>query len=103
MNRIDVLKNLEIELNTYKALIQLEKNDSYRKCLREKIDSLEFAIGEIKSSIPKVKIHEFLDSNKNWCIRVHVNDELVDSKNIEFISERKTAPEVPVQEQSKGE
>ncbi|GAB6170054.1 hypothetical protein JCM1393_25140 [Clostridium carnis] len=54
---------------------------------------------DVAGRIPKVKIHEFLDSNKNWCIRVHVNDELVDSKNIEFISERKTAPEVPVQGQ----
>ena len=44
------------------------------------------AINQLDNSTAKVTINEFLDRNKNWCIRVKVNDEVISDENIEFIA-----------------
>lgn len=56
--------------------------------MKERVQAYDLILNQIEGKQPKVRIKEFLDSNKNWCINVFVNDELISNKNIEFISNR---------------
>lgn len=85
MNREEVIKILRSEKSATKVLRLLRSN---QKELDEKEKAYEFAINELERNEPKVKITEFLDSDKIWKIRVLVNGEFISNENIEFISER---------------
>lgn len=98
MNREKVIAILREEQKTLKVMAEIHVNTQRKKQLEDRVQAYEFVINEIEGNQPKVKVNEFLDSNKNWCISVSVNGELIGNENIEFISKR-TAQEVPVQEQ----
>ena len=102
MKREEVIKILTVELEILRPMIAMQKGSLSRKAIENQVQAYEFAVKALSNSIPIVKINEFLDINKKWCIRVMVNGELIDDENIEFISKRGTAQEVPVQEQLDG-
>lgn len=83
--RIEILKQEKI---TLELLAEVTTDDDRKKVLKERVQAYEFTINEIEAKQPKVRINEFLDSNKNWVINVLVNDELIANENIEFISKR---------------
>lgn len=85
MTREEVINILKSEKSATKVLKLLRVN---QKELEKKEKAYEFAINELERNQPKVKINEFLDSDKIWKIRVSVNGELINDENIEFISER---------------
>lgn len=93
MNRKEVIKHLKAELSMDKTLIEIISNTDKKKLIMKRIQAYEFILNELYGAMPRVKINEFLDSNKNWCIRVLVNGELIDNENIEFISTGRTAQE----------
>lgn len=82
---IDILKQ---EKTTIELIAEVTKDDKRKKELKERVQAYELAINEMEGKQPKVRINEFLDSNKNWCRNVFVNDELISNENIEFISKR---------------
>ena len=76
------------ERRTLELIAEVTRDDKRKKELKERVQAYELAINELEGKQPKVRIKEFLDSNKNWCINVLVNDELISNENIEFISNR---------------
>lgn len=94
-NIINILKN---EMSTIKLMQLIRRNGRTQKELEEKEKAYEFAINELEGNQPKVKINEFLDSDKKWKIRVLVNGEFIDDENIEFISDRRNSEENNVME-----
>lgn len=98
MTRNKIINILKNEKSAIKVLKLLRRNGRAQKELEEKEKAYEFAINELEGNQPKVKINEFLDSDKKWKIRVLVNGELIDDENIEFISERVDSEKDKVQE-----
>lgn len=88
MDRQRNIKILKQEKITLELLAEVTTDDERKKVLKERVQAYEFAINELEGNQPKVRINEFLDSNKNWVINVLVNDELIANENIEFISSR---------------
>ncbi|MBS6504619.1 MAG: hypothetical protein KH415_23955 [Clostridium sp.] len=82
---IDILKQ---EKTTLELIAEVTKDDKRKKELKERVQAYDLILNQIEGKQPKVRIKEFLDSNKNWCINVFVNDELILNENIEFISKR---------------
>lgn len=76
------------ERRTLELIAEVTRDDKRKKELKERVQAYELAINELEGKQPKVRIKEFLDSNKNWCINVLVNNELISNENIEFISNR---------------
>ncbi|WP_195617351.1 hypothetical protein [Clostridium paraputrificum] len=95
MTREEVINILKSEKSATKVLKLLRVN---QKELEKKEKAYEFAINELERNQPKVKINEFLDSDKIWKIRVSVNGELINDENIEFISERENNIKKDVQD-----
>ena len=82
---IDILKQ---EKTTLELIAEVTKDDKRKKELKERVQAYDLILNQIEGKQPKVRINEFLDSNKNCCINVFVNDELISNENIEFISNR---------------
>lgn len=82
---IEILKQEKI---TLELIAEVTTDDKRKKELKERVQAYEFILNEIEGNQPKVRINEFLDSDKNWVINVLVNDELIANENIEFISSR---------------
>lgn len=88
MDRRRAIKILEEEKRTIDLIEGITADAIRKKELKERVQAYDLILNEIEDEQPKVRIKEFLDSNKNWCINVFVNDELISNKNIEFISNR---------------
>ena len=88
ISREKAIKLLNDDLRMAKGLVEVSSDKKSRDFYKEKIEAYEMAINQLDNSTAKVTINEFLDRNKNWCIRVKVNDEVISDENIEFISKR---------------
>lgn len=88
MNIRKAISILGEERRTLELIAEVTTEDKRKKELKERVQAYELAINEMEGKQPKVRINEFLDSNKNWCRNVFVNDELISNENIEFISKR---------------
>lgn len=82
------IRILEDEKRTLELIEGVTYSVTRKKELKEKVQAYDIILNQIEGKQPIVRIKEFLDSNKNWCINVFVNDELISNKNIEFISNR---------------
>lgn len=82
------IRILEDEKRTLELIEGVTYSVTRKKELKEKVQSYDLILNQIEGKQPKVRIKEFLDNNKNWCINVLVNDELISNENIEFISNR---------------
>lgn len=82
------IKFLNDDLRMAKGLVAVSSDKKSRDFFKEKIEAYEMAINQLDNPAAKVTINEFLDRDKNWCIRVKVNDEVISDENIEFISKR---------------
>jgi hypothetical protein len=76
------------ERRTLKGIAEVTTDYDRKKELKKRVQAYDLILNQIEGKQPKVRIKEFLDSNKNWCINVFVNDELITNENIEFISNR---------------
>lgn len=88
---MDIRKAISIlgeERRTLKGISEITSDGIRKKELKERVQAYDLILNQIEGKQPKVRIKEFLDSNKNWCINVFVNDELISNENIEFISNR---------------
>lgn len=88
MDRRRAIRILEEERRTLKGIAEVTTETTRKKELKERVQAYDFILNQIEGKQPKVRIKEFLGSNKNWCINVLVNDELIENENIEFISKR---------------
>ena len=82
------IKFLNDDLRMAKGLVTVSSDKKSRDFYKEKIEAYEMAINQLDNPAAKVTINEFLDRDKNWCIRVKVNGEVISDENIEFISKR---------------
>lgn len=82
------IKFLNDDLRMAKGLVAVSSDKKSRDFFKEKIETYEMAINQLDNPAAKVTINEFLDRDKNWCIRVKVNGEVISDENIEFISKR---------------
>ncbi|MDU3549065.1 MAG: hypothetical protein E7F83_16795 [Clostridium sp.] len=88
---MDIRKAISIlgeERRTLKGISEITSDAIRKKELKERVQAYDLILNQIEGKQPIVRIKEFLDSNKNWCINVLVNDELISNENIEFISNR---------------
>ena len=88
MDRRRAISILGEERRTLKGIAQVTTDYDRKKELKKRVQAYDLILNQIEGKQPKVRIKEFLDSNKNWCINVLVNDELITNENIEFISNR---------------
>lgn len=88
MNIRKAISILGEERRTLELIAEVTTEDKRKKELKERVQAYDIILNQIEGKQPIVRIKEFLDSNKNWCINVFVNDELISNKNIEFISNR---------------
>lgn len=88
MDRRRAIGILAEERRTIDLIEGVTTDATRKKELKERVQAYDIILNEIGDKQPKVRINEFLDSNKNWCINVLVNDELISNENIEFISNR---------------
>lgn len=88
MDRRRAISILGEERRTLKGIAEVTTDYDRKKELKKRVQAYDLILNQIEGKQPKVRIKEFLDSNKNWCINVLVNDELITNENIEFISNR---------------
>lgn len=88
MDRRRAISILGEERRTLKGIAEVTTDYDRKKELKKRVQAYDLILNQIEGKQPKVRIKEFLDSNKNWCINVFVNDELITNENIEFISNR---------------
>ena len=88
MDRRRAISILEEERITLKGMAEVTIDTTRKKELKARVQAYDIILNQIEDKQTKVRIKEFLDSNKNWCINVLVNDELISNENIEFISKR---------------
>ena len=88
MNIRKAISILGEERRTLELIAEVTTEDKRKKELKERVQAYDLILNQIEGKQPIVRIKEFLDSNKNWCRNVFVNDELISNENIEFISKR---------------
>lgn len=88
MDRRKAISILGEERRTLKGIAEVTTDTTRKKELKTRVQAYDIILNQIEDKQPKVRIKEFLDSDKNWCINVFVNDELISKENIEFISSR---------------
>lgn len=88
MDRRKAISILGEERRTLKGIAEITTDTTRKKELKARVQAYDLILNQIEGKQPKVRIKEFLDGNKNWCINVFVNDELISNENIEFISKR---------------
>lgn len=88
MDRRRAISILGEERRTLKEIAEVTSDGIRKRELKARVQAYDIILNHIEGKQPKVRIKEFLDSNKNWCINVFVNDELISNENIEFISKR---------------
>lgn len=86
MNIRKAISILGEERRTLELIAEVTTEDKRKKELKERVQAYDLILNQIEGKQPIVRIKEFLDSNKNWCRNVFVNDELISNENIEFIS-----------------
>lgn len=88
MDRRRAISILGEERRTLKEIAEVTSDGIRKRELKARVQAYDLILNQIEGKQPKVRIKEFLDGNKNWCINVFVNDELISNENIEFISNR---------------
>ncbi|MDB1956569.1 hypothetical protein PMY38_16810 [Clostridium tertium] len=88
MNIRKAISILGEERRTLELIAEVTTEDKRKKELKERVQAYDLILNQIEGKQPIVRIKEFLDSNKNWCRNIFVNDELISNENIEFISKR---------------
>ena len=88
MNIRKAISILGEERRTLELIAEVTTEDKRKKELKERVQAYDLILNQIEGKQPIVRIKEFLDSNKNWCRNVFLNDELISNENIEFISKR---------------